>query len=350
MTPDKGKKPLPSSTSIAFLEQPQTLHEWQYVLKFIKVEHQKGQWKQCLKSCNLLLGAKFSPLPLHVACLHFYAALSEEAIARQMHEMSLARIEALQHVKMCFEQAAMTLPVPDKLENSRDVCSGDSGSEVDDTASLEDSVSSFEDCHPNDVTGSPSSKRLEQPPLVHCAMKPLPLRICKTLHNEKASFNDKRAFFESRVQTSKSSPSVSPKTESPSSEKPLPATPPPPLKRRQLAPSKYYPKPASLLDSPTTVCFRSPAQQRYHRQLEDFGQMLAKHIYFVDEAIAKTKEAQATGRRRLIKERKLGSDEADENKFDLGARIARLRKKGWARERFVPGKYQELCEKALAEL
>ena len=78
--------------------------------------------------------------------------------------------------------------------------------------------------------------------------------------------------------------------------------------------------------------------------------MLAKHIHFVDEEITKTQEAQATGRRRLIKERKTGANAADESVADLRARITRLKTKGWLRERFVPGKYEDLCERALAEL
>ena len=349
MTPDKAKKPLPSSTSIAFLEQPQTPHEWRYVLKVIKVEYQKGQWKQCLKRCNQLLEAQLLPLPLHVACLHFYAALSKEAIARQMHDMSLAKIQALQHAKSCFEQAISSLPMPDKLENSHDYCSGDSGSEVDDTASLEDSVSSLEDPHLYEFPSPPSSKPFEQLPLAIYALKPLPLRIRKGVQNGNPSFDQKRFFFESRLQTSKSSPSISTTTEGPAPEKPLPATPPPP-ERHLPTSSKPDPNTRTRSDAPMTSCFPSPAQERYNDQLEDFAQMLAKHVRFVDEAIMKTQEAQATGRRRLIKERKTGTDAADENMIDLRARIARLKKKGWARERFVPEKYQELCEKVLAEL
>ncbi len=77
--------------------------------------------------------------------------------------------------------------------------------------------------------------------------------------------------------------------------------------------------------------------------------MLAKHAIFLDEAIAKTREAQATGRRRLIKERRICGNE-DEKYVDLRTRVANLKKRGWVRDRFIPTKYQELCANALAEL
>ncbi len=78
--------------------------------------------------------------------------------------------------------------------------------------------------------------------------------------------------------------------------------------------------------------------------------MLAKHIEFVEEAIAKTQEAQVSGRRRLFKERRISEHQEDDNLFDLKARIANLKLKGWSRDRFMPAKYQELCERALAEM
>ena len=351
MTPDKGKKPLPSSTSLVLLEEPQSSHEWRYVLKIIKIEYQKGNWKHSLNRCNQLLCAKHPPLPLHIACLHFYAALSEEAIARQMHNMSLAKIQAFQRAKSCFEHAVSSLPVPDKRENNSDSCSVDSGSDIDDTISLEDSVSSVEDPQPYDITSSLSSKQFEPSSTTLYDLKPLPLRICKKAQNGTSSFNEKKAFFESRLQASKTSPPISPTTKSPGFKKTLQTKPPPPSPKdrlRKTSDSHVIPMTHSYF--PAITSFQSRAQERYNDQLLDFAQMLAKHVHFVDEAISQTQEAQATGRRRLIKERKTGTDDADEKAVDLRARIARLKKKGWVRERFVPGKYQNLCAKALAEL
>ena len=294
-----------------------------------------------------MLNAKRPPLPLHTACLHFYAALSEEAIARQMHDMSLAKIEAFQRTKKSFESAASTLPTPDKHDKDNGYLSADSGSDVDDTVSLDDSVSSVEGSHPCSMPSSPLSKQFEQHASPNAPLAPLPLKICKIAQEKKSAFNEKRAFFESRLQASQSSPSISPAPRSPALNKPLPTPPPSPVDSR----SRRQSRPQSNL-TPSGVVSGVPsiAQERYNEQLVEFAQMLVKHIEFAEEAITKTREVQASGRRRLIKERRTGTNQEDEKLCDLKARIAHLKKRGFFREQFLPTKYQELCERAVAEL
>ena len=65
--------------------------------------------------------------------------------------------------------------------------------------------------------------------------------------------------------------------------------------------------------------------------------MLARHIQTIEGLIRATREAQARGRK---------GDEMG----DLKARIRRLREGGWRRERFSPGRYQDLCDVALGDL
>lgn len=344
MTPDKAKKPLPASKSVAFLEQPSTQYEWRYVLKVAKVEYQKGRFKQCLVRCNTLLNTGLSPLPLHTTCLNFYFALSEEAIARQMHDMSMAKIEKLQHAKSCFERAILSLPQPDVRYNINEPCSTDSGSENDDTASLDDSVSSVGSHQPTAVVKMSLKDPAEQPSPSPGSRKPLPLQICTAIQNGNSSFNEKRAFFEAKLAASNSTPSRMASPKSPAVEEAvLSATP-----ALDRSPPNYN-KPLPSPESDTTgIC--SPAQERYNEQLHEFAQMLQMHISSVDRLVATTREAQATGRRRLIKERKDQSGIDDENAMDLRTRIIRLKAKGWVRDRFIPEKYQKLCERALAEL
>ena len=57
MTPNKAKKPLPSSTSIIFLEpeEPQTSREWKTALQRVKSLYLKSQWKQCAARSSKLL-------------------------------------------------------------------------------------------------------------------------------------------------------------------------------------------------------------------------------------------------------------------------------------------------------
>ena len=59
MTPSKTKKVLPSSTSVAFPEQPISYEQWKAVLGQVKVMYLRNQWKQCSARCRqLLLEAK----------------------------------------------------------------------------------------------------------------------------------------------------------------------------------------------------------------------------------------------------------------------------------------------------
>lgn len=59
MIPGKNKRPLPSSTSIAFSESPETFQQWKRALEQVNILYLRGQWKQCSTRCHqLLLEAK----------------------------------------------------------------------------------------------------------------------------------------------------------------------------------------------------------------------------------------------------------------------------------------------------
>ena len=55
MTPDKHKRPLPSSTSRFLPEQPKTTTQWKIALRRIKVLYLGGHWQQCSARCDQLL-------------------------------------------------------------------------------------------------------------------------------------------------------------------------------------------------------------------------------------------------------------------------------------------------------
>ena len=76
--------------------------------------------------------------------------------------------------------------------------------------------------------------------------------------------------------------------------------------------------------------------------------MLENHIITIDSLIESTEKIQ----RQRYSVKRLASYGGDEvaKEADKRERIKRLEETGWKRERFQPGKYQELCAKALAEL
>ena len=107
------------------------------------------------------------------------------------------------------------------------------------------------------------------------------------------------------------------------------------------------PRSTSLLNTTTNndPYALSRAHERYNEHLYSFSEMLARHIQTIDVLLRATREAQAQARGRM---------KSDDNEAimmgDLKARIRRLREGGWRRERFSPGRYQDLCDVALGEL
>ena len=55
LTPVKGKKALPSSTSILLPEQPDCQHDWRIALEHVRSRFLKGHWKDCASRCRQLL-------------------------------------------------------------------------------------------------------------------------------------------------------------------------------------------------------------------------------------------------------------------------------------------------------
>lgn len=86
---------------------------------------------------------------------------------------------------------------------------------------------------------------------------------------------------------------------------------------------------------------------RYNAHLADFANMLYDHRAAVEDLISGIKDIQ--GSRRIKRLASLGEDR-EARAADVRERIARLRAKGWRRERFAPERYQGLCAVALAEL
>ena len=90
------------------------------------------------------------------------------------------------------------------------------------------------------------------------------------------------------------------------------------------------------------------SHERYNNHLASFAEAIAAHISTVDNLIQKTQKMQNA---RYFTKRLASYGEDEESRAaDLRFRIARLKASGWKMQRFAPGRYQELCARALAEL
>jgi len=259
-----------------------------------------------------LLSKKFHQF--HSVYLHFYLALSLEAMARGMHSNSNARLQTLQQSRSSYEAAAATLPV------------ADCGSELLDSGKTSPNSTPFvlercgeepSPCHSEFSHTSDDSEANGDD------LRPSPLRIRKRVSFKPCAITS--THFHER--------SLTP-----------PCTPPPGHK------SIASPSPASPREG-GDYCTKwryNRAYQQYCAHLRDFADEIKNHIITVDRLIKATREAQAT---RCTAKTPSSYQTDDEAKLvDLEERIARMKAKGWHRERFDPGQYQNICAVALAEL
>ena len=121
-------------------------------------------------------------------------------------------------------------------------------------------------------------------------------------------------------------------------------------------PQKRYASTAQADSRPTSTTIsvsvdswlRARSHERYNHHLAAFAEVIANHISAVDTLIRKTRAVQSA---RYFTKRLASHGEDEELKAaNLRFRIARLKASGWKMDRFAPGRYQELCTRALAEL
>ncbi|KAK3178934.1 hypothetical protein OEA41_001072 [Lepraria neglecta] len=308
MTPDKGKRPLPSSTSRIFPEQPKIVQPWQVALRRIKV--------------NLL----------HATYIYFYSALSSESIARHAHNLSTSKLQTLKEAKISYLAASSSLPIADKIpfEDNED-WDRESAFTNTSSASEESAILDYYNSNPHvpDRLGyvtSPSSVDSNDTVRKMKPLRPSVIQIRKSF-----SFTKQHTGELMRLGQFPAPPDAPPFTPPPRSTSLQTVTP-------------------SLItfSTSTSSWLHSCAYERYNGYLISFSEMLAKHIRTIDSLIQATQEAQSA--RHTVKRMASYGDDEEARARDLKARIARLKAAGWRRERFAPERYQDLCEEALAEL
>ncbi|KAG7005992.1 hypothetical protein G7Y79_00017g043740 [Physcia stellaris] len=389
MTPNKSKKPLPSSTSMVIPEpeEPQTSREWKIALQRVKLLYFKNQWKPCLARCNRLLESnhsvstvlnKYFPLlikaqlhPLYAAFLHFYAALSNEAIARLTHNLSTTKIPLLEEAKRSYQAASRIMPtLEDPLdEQQKQYHSFDTISEKSSPSSASSTSNTTPRPSPPSSPFYPSSassagsitETQPEPQQKPPTLTPSP-SISSSLNLSSPNYSlassssltptTKRRLRPSPLRIPKT-PTFNPSTTSIYTTQPT--TPP-----SQIIPSDLNSTPSRPLSvtfsTSSTLWLQNRALDRYHGHLITLANMLIAHIEVVDILIQAAEEAQMNRpklRRFASSNGGFGAldEEGEETRSrELRASIERGRARGWVRERFDPERYRELCARALGEL
>jgi hypothetical protein len=124
---------------------------------------------------------------------------------------------------------------------------------------------------------------------------------------------------------------------------------PTPVPIDQGTPRPSSPTPATFTMSTrtnTSVWMLDQAQRRFDALVAELAPMLERHIEAINMMIEDAVEAKT---HRYVSTNVDSGDE-EKNRIARQVRIAKLKARGWKRERFNPQRYQELCAKALAEL
>ena len=273
------------------------------------------------------------PHPLYATYLHFYSAVSSEAIARLTHSLSPIKVQLLEEAKISYQAAASSLPQADVEYEYHDQSDTDTRSTVSDEGSGSWNVypprssDSNEHKHLNIDYSSTSSMESDESSQAGTKLRPSPLRIRKI-----PSFRDE--LTDSGDDEQSVSPCIRPHL-------------PPQQRCASAAQSDSRPKSITFSVS-VDSWLQARSHERYNNRLIAFAEVIANHISTVDILIQKSQGIQSA---RYFTKRLASYGEDEESRAaNLRFRIARLKASGWKMERFAPGRYQELCERALAEL
>lgn len=283
--------------------------------------------------------------PLRATCLHFYAAICYDSIARATNDFSKEKIPFLEYARYSYNAAIASLPPKEEHAWEEGACNNRT-SLPPDSAFLQtpeyQTPTKRGSTHPKDVfpTFTPIPQRrfaresigalIPSPLQVHRMSEPRSsLQITSPRSNPAAAAAGLRTNV---FQTSQGYPPCTPPRNV------IPSSPPCFFSKRRRS---------VTFSTSSFQWLQHRSTERYNAHLAGFAELLQGHIENLEELILKVSDVHADRRvKRLASFR--GDREA--RAADLRERIVRLRAKGWERERFAAERYQELCAMALAEL
>ncbi|KAL9014601.1 MAG: hypothetical protein Q9173_000746 [Seirophora scorigena] len=344
LTPVKGKKALPLSTSLFFLEQKHESHQsdWQNGLERVKARYWNSRWKECATLCQeLLQDTRYSSSNLRATCLHFYAAICYDSIARATNDFSKEKIRFLEYARHSYNAAIASLPPSEQQACGEMECSR--ASPIRDSAYLKtpeyQTPTKRGSTHPQDVfpTFTPIPQRRFARESIG-ALIPSPLHVHRM--SELGSSlqitppRSKPAAAGLRTNVFRTSQGYPPCT--------------PPRKIIPSSPPWFSERRGSITFSASSFQWlQHRSTERYNTHLAEFTELLQAHSDNLEDLISKVKDVHAD---RRVKRLASSGGDREARAADLRERIVRLRTKGWERERFAAERYQELCAMALAEL
>ncbi|KAL8671722.1 MAG: hypothetical protein Q9168_003793 [Polycauliona sp. 1 TL-2023] len=272
-----------------------------------------------------------SPLGMRATYLHFYAAISHEAIARTMHDLSESKAWTFSKAKESYKAAANSLPVAKEPSVSWDDGQMFETPHSPDTpwfqSPIKSRIAKYQSASPTLATKfqfRPARQSRD-------SMEVSPLHIHRNLQIESFPITPprNRPAKSHRGDVDQASPQT------------------PPSKIRNSSTPSSVSRLSVTFSASSFTWLHERSTKRYDAHVAEFSTMLQGHIASIEQILSNIRDGQSD---KHVK--RLASFEASPEACaaDLCARSARLKADGWRRKRFAPERYQRLCAKALSEL
>lgn len=324
---------------------PYTSSEWAKAIADVKREYVNQRYRPCAARCTEILDNlrdASTVKPAYLIYLHFYAASAQEMMSRGLHHASTARVNFLHQARDHYLKASHLIATLDAEE-----------------AAMNPSFLRYSDSslvYDYDYSGSPTSILSSQPSAMWSpslrSRGPSPASSSRSSIEYSHSQIKPLKLLKPPKRTSNSHSQVSVRPDSPtlgiapfadsSFQDLLDAMPSPPTSPG-IQPDLPSPAESAPSESAEQPLPHVNAAHRSFALLSGLQRQITRHLSFIetDLALARNPPPTATN---------LGLCDDERRALDLQARIERLRASGWQRRRFDVQRYEQLREKAMADM
>ncbi|KAM5351604.1 hypothetical protein ACJ41O_004327 [Fusarium nematophilum] len=346
---------LPQSLSETLHVVPFTAAEWSKVIADVKREYLNRRYRPCATRCGEILdNLKDSRVvePAYLIYLHFYAASSQEMLARALHQASPSRTSLLHQARDHYQRASALINAADSTVGPA-LLRRPSGTTttLPSLHSADSSVSSQNSTWTSSHGASPAS-----------SISSIQDNTPRPKRKKRVTFSDVPVELLERPDSPTlglgsflgpaRSLSPEPIDRESSSVMPAPLRPSAPLPRSCLTPRPVPVGPIHYSDCELDPFRHARSVHRYSALLTSLQRQVVRHLAFIEaelhQAAVENQKPFSPVSVTIAPPVLLSVDER--RPPELQARIERLRAKGWERKRFDLRRYEELRESAVADM
>ncbi|KAF7549408.1 hypothetical protein G7Z17_g6412 [Cylindrodendrum hubeiense] len=341
---NKGARRFPQNFPGCLPILPYTSSEWAKAIVDVKREYVNHRYRPCVSRCTEILDNlrdASTVKPAYLIYLHFYAASAQEMMSRGLHHASTARVNFLHQARDHYLKASHLIATVDAADAamSQSLLHYSASTIVYDY-DFGDSPTSILSSQPEDMWSPSMPSRGPSPASSRSSMD-------GSLSQAKSSKRSSNSY--SRHSVRPDSPTLGLAPAGSTFQDLLDAMPSPPPTTPGLDPGHTQAEPAApaapaapveLVDGPL---HNADAMHRSFALLSGLQRQISRHLSFIETDLAAARNPPPTATN-------LGLHDEEHRALDLQARIERLRASGWQRRRFDFQRYEQLREKALADM